>query len=180
MSAVTTATGTTAVTAGTAPASPTFDIAAQRARTRRELAKASFATIATASDRHRPHAVGNRYALIDDQLYIVVHEHSVKVLNICQNPHVAISVPVRKVPFFPPYAIQFQGTAGILPLDNPVIARLIEANAFKRISTRKDLAKPGKVVIRITPGKRLSTYGFGFSPLQIARDPQSAMRSIEW
>lgn len=157
-----------------------FDVAEHRARAVRALEKASFATIATSSHRNRPHVVGIRYALIDRQLYIVVHEHSVKVRNIRMNPRVAISVPVRKVPFFPPYCVQFQGTAEVLPLDDPHIRKLIEANAFKRISTRKDLAKPGQVVIRVTPGGRLSTYGFGFSPLQVARDPQSAMRSIEW
>ena len=169
-----------AIATGPVTTSERFDVVAHRARAIRALEKASFATIATASHRNWPHAVGIRYAFIDRQLYIVVHEHSVKVRNIRMNPHVAISVPVRKVPFFPPYCVQFQGTAEIVPLDDPAIARLIDANAFKRVSTRKDLEKPGQVVIRVTPGKRLSTYGFGFSPLQIARDPQSAMRSIEW
>ena len=169
-----------AIATGPVTTSERFDVVAHRARAIRALEKASFATIATASHRNRPHVVGIRYAFIDRQLYIVVHEHSVKVRNIRMNPHVAISVPVRKVPFFPPYCVQFQGTAEIVPLDDPAIARLIDANAFKRVSTRKDLEKPGQVVIRVTPGKRLSTYGFGFSPLQIARDPQSAMRSIEW
>jgi hypothetical protein len=96
------------------------------------------------------------------------------------NPQVAISVPIRKMPFFPPYVIQFQGTAEIVSLEDPQIRALIEDNAFRRISTRKDLEKPGQVVIRVTPGTRISTYGFGFSPLQIARDPHSAMRSVEW
>lgn len=166
----------------TAPlvASAPFDIVAHRARAIRALEKASFATIATSSHRNRPHVVGIRYVFIGRQLYIVVHEHSVKVRNIHMNPHVAVSVPVRTVPFFPPYCVQFQGTAEIVPLDDPHIRHLVEANAFKRVSTRKDLEKPGQVVIRVTPGKRLSTYGFGFSPLQVARDPQSAMRSIEW
>lgn len=157
-----------------------FDVAAHRALAVRALEKASFATIATSSHRNRPHVVGIRYVLIDRQLYIVVHEHSVKVRNIRMNPHVAISVPVRKVPFFPPYCVQFQGSAEVVPLDDPNIEKLIQANAFKRVSSRKELQKPGQVVIRVTPGKRLSTYGFGFSPLQVARDPQSAMRSIEW
>lgn len=170
-----------ATTTATAPAtSAPFDVTAHRARAKRELAKASFATIATTSASNRPHVVGIRYALIDDRCYIVVHEQSIKVRNIRQNPHVAISVPIRKVPFFPPYSIQFQGTAEIVSLEDPHIRRLIEENAFKRISTRKDLEKPGQVVIRVTPGKRLSTYGFGFSPLQIIRDAQSAMRSVEW
>jgi nitroimidazol reductase NimA-like FMN-containing flavoprotein (pyridoxamine 5'-phosphate oxidase superfamily) len=170
------ATAATSTAKGPAP----FDIAAHRARAKRELAKTSFATIATSSAGNRPHVVGIRYSLIDGQFYIVVHEHSIKVRNVRQNPQVAVSVPIRKVPFFPPYSIQFQGTAEIIPLDDPYISRLIGDNAFKRISTQKDLEKPGQVFIRITPGKRLSTYGFGFSPLQIIRDSQSAMRSIEW
>jgi len=157
-----------------------FDPSVHRARAKRELAKASFATLATSSGQNRPHVVGIRYALIDDRFYIVVHEHSVKVRNIRANPNVAVSVPIRKVPFFPPYSVQLQGTAEILPLDDPAIRRLADSGAFRRISSKKDLRKPGQVVIRITPGNRLSTYGFGFSPLQIARDPQSAMRSIEW
>jgi nitroimidazol reductase NimA-like FMN-containing flavoprotein (pyridoxamine 5'-phosphate oxidase superfamily) len=157
-----------------------FDVTAHLARVRRELAKASFGTIATTSDRNRPHVVGIRYALIDGQFYLVVHEHSVKVRNIRMNPHIAFSVPIRKVPFFPPYCIQFQGTAEIVSLNDPAIRQLAESGAFKRVSTKKELEKPGQVVIRITPGKRVSTYGFGFSPLAIIRDAQSAMSSIEW
>jgi nitroimidazol reductase NimA-like FMN-containing flavoprotein (pyridoxamine 5'-phosphate oxidase superfamily) len=158
----------------------TFDIATHRDRVRRELAKASFGTIATTSDRNRPHVVGIRYVQINGQLYLVVHEHSIKVRNIRMNPHIAFSVPIRKVPFFPPYCIQFQGTAEIVPLDDPAIRQLAESGAFKRISTQKELEKPDQVVIRLSPGKRISTYGFGFSPLAIIRDAQSAMRSIEW
>uniref|UniRef100_UPI0038B3C62B pyridoxamine 5'-phosphate oxidase family protein n=1 Tax=Staphylococcus aureus TaxID=1280 RepID=UPI0038B3C62B len=82
------------IATGPVTTSEGFDVAAHRARVIRTLEKASFATIATASHRNRPHVVGIRYAFIDRQLYIVVHEHSVKVRNIRMNPHVAISVPV--------------------------------------------------------------------------------------
>lgn len=157
-----------------------FDPAVHRASAKRELAKASFATLATSSEQGRAHVVGIRYALFDDRFCIVVHKHSIKVRNTRQNPRVALSVPVRKVPFFPPYSIQFQGTAEVVPLDDPAIRRLAESGTFRRISSTKDLRKPGQVIIRVTPGSRLSTYGLGFSPLEIVRDPQSADRSVTW
>ena len=54
-----------AIATGPVTTSEGFDVAAHRARAIRALEKASFATIATASHRNRPHVVGIRYAFID-------------------------------------------------------------------------------------------------------------------
>ncbi|MGI8405461.1 MAG: pyridoxamine 5'-phosphate oxidase family protein [Thermomicrobiales bacterium] len=45
--------------------------------------------------------------MVDGMLYINTLESSVKVRNIRQNPRVAVSIPARKLPFFPPFRVQF-------------------------------------------------------------------------
>ncbi len=47
------------------------------------------------------------YVMVDGMLYINTLESSVKVRNIRQNPRVAVSIPARKLPFFPPFRVQF-------------------------------------------------------------------------
>jgi hypothetical protein len=51
---------------------------------------------------------------------------------------------------------------------------------LKGIISVKDFADPGACFARIEPGKRVSTYGLGFSLIQIARNPTAAIRSFTW
>ena len=96
-----------------------FDLDRQRDLTNRAIARQSFCTLATTSTELRPHVAGMRYVRIGNAFYITMHDDSVKARNIGQNPRVAICIPVKKFPFVPPYAIQFQGMAELLLRTDP-------------------------------------------------------------
>jgi hypothetical protein len=171
---------TAALNPSTDNAVATFDIARQRQIIRRELARRSFCTIATASSAHFPHVAGVLYTLVGDDLYVTMHDDSAKARNLAANPRVAICVPVRKIPIGPPFAIQFQGRATVFSATDPEIASLLETNALKKITTSIDLTDPRNCFVRISPNRRVSSYGLGVPLLQVMRDPVSAMRTIAW
>lgn len=160
--------------------SVSFDIDGHRRRIDRLLRKNTFCTLATVSASGHPHTVGVRYVVIDGVLYINAHGDSIKARNIRGNPRVAVCIPARKFPLFPPFCIQFQGTADVIPATDPAIATLAEAGRFKAIVSNKDLARPDQVFIRVAPGKRVHSYGIGERLLDIIRTPQEAGRSIAW
>lgn len=157
-----------------------FDAARHRRRIDRTLRKKRFCTLATTSAAGRPHTVGVRYVMIDGALYINAHGRSVKARNMRENPRAAICIPAQKVPLFPPFCIQFQGTADVLSASDPAIQRLAAAGRLKGIVSEKDLREPDQVFFRITPGKRVHSYGIGERLLDIIRAPQEAGRSIPW
>ncbi len=156
-----------------------FDVARQRALTRKALLRRSFCTLATASSANVPHVVGVRYAVIDGALYITMFQDSLKARNIRQNPRVALCIPARKLPLCPPFAVQFQARAELLANDDPGIVALFEAGHFKRIISAGDFAQPRTCFARIPLPRRVSTYGLGVPLRQIVRDPTSAIRSFD-
>ena len=156
----------------------TFDPAQQLDTIRRAMAKQSFCVLATSSAEQRPHAVGLLYACVGVRLYLLVNEQSVKVRNIRANPRVAVCIPVRKYPAGPPMAVQFQGVAAILAPDDPEITELLAAGRLKRIVGLGALQRPGSCFLRVTPERRLSSYGLGVSLLRLMRDVSLGHRSV--
>jgi nitroimidazol reductase NimA-like FMN-containing flavoprotein (pyridoxamine 5'-phosphate oxidase superfamily) len=157
-----------------------FDVARQREIIRKEMAKRTFCTLATASTEMRPHVVGMRYVMIGEALYVTIHEDSVKARNIRENPRVAVCIPAKKVPFFPPFVVQFQGTATLLSVTDQRIQDLFAAGRLKGIISAKDFHEDPKTAFaRIVPARRLSSYGLGVSLLQIVKTPTSAIRSVD-
>jgi hypothetical protein len=157
-----------------------FDEARQRELIRKEMSKRTFLTLATASQEMRPHVVGLRYVMIGDALYVTMHDDSVKARNIGANPRVAVCIPAKKVPLFPPFVVQFQGTATLLPVTDQRIQNLFAAGRLKGIISAKDFHEDPKTTFaRIVPNKRVFSYGLGVSLLQIVRQPTTAMRGVE-
>jgi nitroimidazol reductase NimA-like FMN-containing flavoprotein (pyridoxamine 5'-phosphate oxidase superfamily) len=155
-----------------------YDPAQQRAVIQRAMAKQSFCVLATSSPDHRPHAVGLMYASVDLDLYLLVDENSIKVRNVRENPRVAICIPVRKYPAGPPMAVQFQGTAEILAPDDPTITELLAVGRLKRIVGVGAAHKPGSCFLRVTPHRRISSYGLGIPLLRLMRDVTLGHRSV--
>jgi hypothetical protein len=157
----------------------TFDHDRQRAIVQRTMARQSFCTLATSSAELRPHVVGMRYVLEDGALYVTMFDESIKSRNIRQNPHVAVCIPARKIPLFPPFAVQFQGKAELLPRTDPRVVELFNAGRLKRIISKHDFENPHTIFARITPSRRISTFGLGVPLMHIIKDPPSAIRSVE-
>ncbi len=142
------------------------------------IAKRSFATLATVSLRGRPHTAGVLYVLVGDQLYVSTDRSSRKARNVADNPHVAFAIPVRRLPVGPPSLIHFQATADIVAPDDPDIRALLGAGELQPIAGHGELERPDVCVLRITPARRLHTYGLGMSLLQLVRHPLDAAGSV--
>ena len=73
--------------------------------------------------------------------------------------------------------MQFQARAEILPPDHPEIAALLATGRLKKITAYGAFALPDACVLRIVPGRTISTYGVGVPLLTLLRDPLHADRS---
>lgn len=150
-----------------------------RATTLKAITKRSFCTLATTSDTNRPHVAGVIYADVDTVLYVNTARGSRKARNITANPHAAVCILVRRIPFGPPATIQFQARAELLAMDDPEIVPLIEGGRLKAITSHGELDEPDNCFVRITPTGRINTYGLGMSLWQLYRHPLDATGVVE-
>ena len=146
---------------------------------RSSIAKRSFATLGTTSPQHRPHAAGVLYAAVDDVLYVSTMRSSRKARNVATNPHVFVSIPVRRIPFgAPPSTIQFAATAELLPVDHPDVVSLARAGRLRAITSHGELDLPDGCTVRIVPGPTIHTYGLGMSLRALAKNPLDAAGTV--
>jgi hypothetical protein len=146
---------------------------------RTAITKRSFATLATTSPAQRPHAAGVLYAEVDGVLYVSTLRASRKARNVAANPHVFVSIPVRRVPFgAPPSTIQFAATAEVLAVDDADVVALARAGRLDAITGHGELDLPDGCILRITPGSTVHTYGIGMSLLALARNPLEAAATV--
>jgi Pyridoxamine 5'-phosphate oxidase len=144
-----------------------------------QLAKRSFATLSTTSAAGRPHAAGVLYAAEGTTLWISTLRGSRKARNVALNPHVAVSVAVRRAPVGPPSTIQFQGRGEVVAVDDPRVTALVAAGQLQPVTSHGELELPDGCLLRITPTGRVHTYGLGMSLLALMRNPLDAAGSVE-
>lgn len=170
-----------------------MDRLGRRAQTRRmtltdtalaALTRRTLATLATTSAAGRPHAANVLYAAVPDvggvpHLYVSTDLSSRKARNVAANPHVGVTVLVRRLPVGTPSAVQFQGTAEILDLDDPALRELAAAGRIDAVTGHGELGRPGGCFLRIRPGRRLHTYGLGMSLWTLIRNPLDAAGVVE-
>src|SRR5262245_34658896 len=149
-----------------------------RAQVTQALGRRSFSVLAPASPAGEPHAVSVLYAAVGTTLYVHTFRDTVKARNVAANPHVAVSVPVRRLPVGPAMAVQFRGRAELVEQDDPEILRLIEAGSLKKICVGDEPTDPRGCFLRITPNGRVGTYGIGMPIRRVLRDPLSAIGSV--
>jgi len=144
------------------------------------IGKRSFCMLATVSPSGRPHVAGVLYQAIGTTLYLNMSRDSRKARNIADNPLVAVSIPIRRLPVGgPPSTVQFQGRAEILGFDDPDLVRMVGAGELKNITSHGELDHPDGCFVRITPLRRITTYGLGMSLLTLIRDPLHAGGTVE-
>ncbi|QYG91043.1 pyridoxamine 5'-phosphate oxidase family protein [Iamia sp. SCSIO 61187] len=141
---------------------------------RKALATRSYAVLATVSPAGRPHAAGVLYTTVGDDLWVSTETASRKGRNLVASPHVAVTVPVRRLPLGPPATIHFQGRAEVLAVDDPEVRRLVGMGELKGITSHGELDLPGGCMIRITPAATVHTYGVGMSLWSFVRNPLAA------
>ena len=97
-----------------------------------------------------------------------------KARNIETNRHVAITVPVRRIPFGPPSTVHFQAAATLLDTDSPEVAEQVSRGELKKVTSHGELQLADGCFIRIPLPDRLITYGLGMSLRRLAADPLNA------
>lgn len=144
------------------------------ARVVKALAARSFCTLATSSPSHRPHVAGVLYEAVGTTLYVSTLRTSRKARNVAANPYVAVCVPVRRLPVGPPSSLQFQATAAVLPAADPEITELVADGRLRSITGHGELDLADGCFLRITPNRRIATYGLGLPLHRLIRDPLDA------
>ena len=126
-------------------------------KVRHDLAKASFAVVSEITASGEPRSTGVIYKTMGTRLYVAVAADGWKAKHFAANPHISVTVPVRRggiltllMPI-PPATISFHGTAVVHPAE-----RRAEA-----------------VILEIVPEGAFLTYGIGV-PLMAMREPAKA------
>lgn len=140
----------------------------------RAITKRAFATLATSSPGGRPHVAGVLYGIADGHLFVSTLRASRKARNVAANPFVAVSIPVRRVPFGPPSQVHFQTTAEVLSPDDPAIRTLVAGGELAAVTGHGELDLPGNCFLRIAIPERLLTYGLGMSLWNLIKHPLEA------
>ena len=149
---------------------------------RKAVADRTFANLATASATGRAHVAGVLYALAEGSLWISTLRSSRKARNVAENPAVAVTVPVRRLPVGPPATVAVQGRGTIVPLDDPRLRRLAASGALKAVTSHGELDLDGGCFIEVQLPARVPAYGLGMPLLRFLRDPLAAGRValVEW
>ena len=151
----------------------------------RTLRRETFGTLATVTENGRPQATAVVYAVSPRRepliLYVTTRTTTRKVRNIRTHPDVAFVVPVarRLLPGFPPRAVQFQGTATVVPREHDGALRAFDSSWFLRrilVTEQRIVAEGGDLCfISIRPDSTVFTYGIGLSLWDNMRHPRSAI-----
>jgi len=137
----------------------------------RAVAKRSFCLLATTSPSDRSHVAGVLYDEVDGALYVSVDRPSRKARNIAANPHVAVTVPIRRIPVGPPSTAMFQTTATVLANDDAEVQRLAAQGRLGTITGHGELDLASGCIVRIDPPSVIHTYGLGLSLWRLIREP---------
>jgi hypothetical protein len=139
----------------------------------------NWMVLATVNKKGIPQSSVVMYASDGKTIYVSTGKNSLKVKNIKQNKHVAVTIPFRKnflhqlIKKAPPAEIHFKGEAEILPYSNE------EARKFfsKMIGVPDDLTD-SSVWLKIKPTSKIASYGVGIGFLKM-RNPEMAGNIIQ-
>ncbi|MGI9600647.1 MAG: pyridoxamine 5'-phosphate oxidase family protein [Acidimicrobiales bacterium] len=143
------------------------------------IEKRSFATLATTSAAGRPHVAGVLFDAVGEVMYVNTLRTSRKARNVMANPHVAVVVPIRRLPVGPPSTVQFQAPARVLGLDDPEIRHLVADGQLGSITSHGELDMADGCFLRIPIPGRLITYGLGMPLRRLIADPMGAGGVVE-
>jgi len=119
------------------------------------------------------------YGAVGTRLYVNTLRSSRKARNVAESPHVALVIPIRRIPVGPPSTVMFQGRGEVLDLDAPEITTLVAEGHLTSITSHGELELEDGCFLRITPPRRWLTYGLGMSLWSLLRDPTGAGGSVE-
>ncbi len=147
---------------------------------RKHFRKNMWLVLATVNEKQQPQSSLVIYQSDGQELYVQTGKITVKAKNIMKNNKVSVTIPIYKNFFHmllpaPPAEIHFKGTAEILPFEDEY-AREVWKKYLKH--ELPDELKAESIWIKITPAKKVNTYGLGVKLLNM-RDPTKAKKTVE-
>ncbi|MFX0003558.1 MAG: pyridoxamine 5'-phosphate oxidase family protein [Candidatus Hodarchaeota archaeon] len=147
---------------------------------RKVLKKKNWLVLCTVDDKSVPHSSVVVYQSDGYVIYSITGKNTLKAKNIRINSKVAITIPFRKNFFHkiipaPPAELHFTATAEIKPFEDEQ-ARKIFSKYLKYHDNIEN--KEESVWLKITPSKRISTFGVGIKLLKMKK-PEIARNLIE-
>ncbi len=126
------------------------------------------------------YAVSQRESIF--ALYVLSDGTYVKVKNIQQNPKISFLIPFPHhiLRFIPAPTVSFQGTAEVVPFDDPVARAVYTGRAQKRMVrfTESSKYRETAVFLRLTPIRKLTCFGLGIKLTEMMKDPLNARYTV--
>ncbi|MHA2272998.1 MAG: pyridoxamine 5'-phosphate oxidase family protein [Candidatus Hodarchaeales archaeon] len=145
-----------------------------------QLRKKTFGILTTISPKGWPQTHGVLYGMAAPHsklaFFIVTDKRYRKAGNIKGNPRVSFLIPFPHyyVRFAPASTVQFQGTAKLIPIDNPQIFSIFKngPRVLRRVVHSFDdpAIRENYCFIKITPNPRFICYGLGKSLRELRKD----------
>jgi len=147
----------------------------------REIMKKNmWLVLSTANEKGNPQSSVIMYESDGNTIYFTTGKNTLKARNIRNNTNVSVTIPFRKnllhklIPA-PPGELHFQAKAQLLEREsNEVQTMLQRVLKFEE----KSRIKSDTVYLKLTPKKKIATYGVGIKLLQL-RFPEKARNIIE-
>lgn len=153
----------------------------------KQLRKKTFGILGTVSPKGWSHSTGILYRVSPlgspFSFYLAVDKSYKKYRNIKNNPQVSFVVPFPHFyfRFVPANSVQFQGTAEILPIDDPEGQKAFKQKRILKMA----LEQPDKLnmdvelaFIRIKPLRKLFCYGLGFNIMELRKHIESGSYTV--
>jgi PPOX class probable F420-dependent enzyme len=126
----------------------------------RFVARERVARVATAGQGGMPHVVPVCHVLVDGKLYLGSGDDARKVLNVRENPRLAVAVDLYAEDWSQLKGVLLQGTANVLE-PGPAFRRVRKAlyTKYPQYPTDSALDEDGSVVVELTP-THVFSWGF--------------------
>ncbi len=147
----------------------------------------SFGVLSTISPSAWAQSSAVQYAVSERKsnfaFYILSDGTYVKVKNIQQNPKISFVIPFPHhiLRFIPAPTVSFQGTAEVLPFDDPMVRAAYSGRAQKGMIrfTEDSKYRETAVFLKLTPIGKLTCFGLGIKLTEMMKDPLNARYTVQ-
>lgn len=144
------------------------------------MKKNMWLVLSTANEKCNPQSSVIMYESDGNAIYFTTGKNTLKARNIRKNNNVSVTIPFRKnllhklIPA-PPGELHFQAKAQFLERESKEVQTMLQ-RVLK--FEEKSGIKADTVYLKLTPKKRIATYGVGIKLMQL-RFPEKARNIIE-
>lgn len=144
----------------------------------------TYGMISTIDQHGNPHSTSIIYAVSSPEskfcLYCVSSQKYRKVKNIQSNENVAFVIPFphHVMRFVPASAVQFQGKAKIIPIDDSEARKSFLTSKILKFNLERTSELLESAFIKIIPNQKLFIYGLGYGMMEMRKNHVKGNYSI--